>query len=755
MGESEDDPRHQLRPRAVAGPRAGALIALAFALLAAPLALVHTGWPTEAFAPGAAAPITLRTPHFFGSPGDGDERADGAVVVARGELLSAERARRAREVRAEQPSGAAALAGYALAFGLVGLVFAAALRRSHRSRFLRLQVALFGLAWAGAAAVTVLLVATPASALLIPVAALALVTARLVDANAGFAAGLFAAVIAGALAAFDPGVMLVLAAQACVPVAVLADRRRPCGLALLLAGLAGAAAAAVTYPLLQYLSSGAVPLAELSTPLYSAWVAAAAGGAASGPLAIALTPLAQRLVGDVPRRTLARLEDLDHPLLVQIAEKAPGTWQHSLAMANMAVSAATAIGADVHLVRVGAYFHDLGKSVQPKYFIENLRGGEPSPHDRLPPEVSTDAIFAHVTEGVRLGRKAGLPERVVDFMHMHHGDGLLEYFWAKCQEQGNPKQLSERAFRYPGVPPQSPETAILAICDAVEAASRTLRDPDRRDIEHLVQRIVYGKLHLGQLDESGLGMADLRRIADSLVQTILGASHGRIEYPWQRERARDADEVDTAKERPGADDGRTARLAREPRLDSLDAPRPPRGRPSATEIGSLPTEEVSAVALDPAMADTAALGGAPPLGDGSTRSLRGPELEILDDSDPRVAAAQRDESEAQRAEDSASRLEEWETAIETADVVTSLAPLVGGPPPPPPRRKPSTIPLDQDEDGAPSVAARRADSQDDVLHPGTLIVGPPPSTHPERRAQRDGERHALPDDEPTRRKRRR
>src|SRR5262249_12377035 len=157
-----------------------------------------------------------------------------------------------------------------------------------------------------------------------------------------------------------------------------------------------------------------------------------------------------------------------------------------------------------------------------------------SPHDLLPPEVSCDAIFAHVSEGIVTARKAGLHERIVDFMHMHHGNGVLEYFWAKCREQSNPRGLTIEDFRYPGHPPQSRETALLAICDAVEAASRTLTKPDPAAIDSLVQRIVYGKLHLGQLDESGLSMGDLRRISDSLRETIRHANHGRIEYPWQK-----------------------------------------------------------------------------------------------------------------------------------------------------------------------------------------------------------------------------
>jgi membrane-associated HD superfamily phosphohydrolase len=195
--------------------------------------------------------------------------------------------------------------------------------------------------------------------------------------------------------------------------------------------------------------------------------------------------------------------------------------------------------------------------------------------------MSADAIFAHVTEGVRLARAHGLPSAVIDFMHMHHGDGLLEYFWGKCLEQGNPGHLTQSAFRYPGIKPQTRETAILAICDAVEAASRTLRKPEARAIEQLVQRIVYGKLHLGQLDESGLTVAELKKLANTLVDTLKHAHHVRIEYPWQKEERAAAQLAATV---PLASPVRVVTTETSPRLDtgggrfvldSADAPRPP------------------------------------------------------------------------------------------------------------------------------------------------------------------------------------
>ena len=204
-------------------------------------------------------------------------------------------------------------------------------------------------------------------------------------------------------------------------------------------------------------------------------------------------------------------------------------------MANMAEQVANAIGADAILSRVGALYHDIGKSKQPEYFAENLRG-DPSPHTDMPPALSADAIIAHVTDGVRMGREGGLPERVIDFIHMHHGDTVLEFFWHKNVELGNPDGLKKEDFRYPGLRPQTKETGILAIVDSVEAASRSLNEPDADTLEDLVRRIVFGKMMKRQLDESGLSVQDLTVMVDTLTQMLKSQFHIRPEYPWQRKK---------------------------------------------------------------------------------------------------------------------------------------------------------------------------------------------------------------------------
>jgi len=514
---------------------------------------------------GQPARFTVRAPILAGAA---KLRVGGGLVVARGELATRDEAVLADAIARAMPRGAPVYAAwFALTFVLAAM-FSHHLRRSATGRLVRIQVVSLAVIAALAVVVKLVLLSTAASRLVVPVAVLAIVAALALDRIVGLASGVLAALVVSVLAPFEIGVAILLVVQAATAGLVITERPRAAAgrrwIAALGAGGSAILCTGAAYLLLTYLSSGPVPRA--GDALHSAWLAAVIGPAIAAVIAVPLLPLYQRMVGEITEATLIALEDLGHPLLRQIAEKSPGTWQHSLMMANMAEIAANAIGASGRLARVGAYFHDLGKSLQAKYFIENLEAGETSLHDQLPPEASCAAIFAHVTEGIVAARKAGLHERVVDFMHMHHGNGVLEYFWAKCREQGNPHGFTVAQFRYPGHPPQTRETAVLAICDAVEAASRTLSKPDPAAIDGLVQRIVYGKLHLGQLDDSGLSMSDLRRISDSLCETIRQANHGR-----------------TAAPRPYAEHDASASAApysaTGPRLDSLDR-KPARATPA-------------------------------------------------------------------------------------------------------------------------------------------------------------------------------
>jgi hypothetical protein len=295
---------------------------------------------------------------------------------------------------------------------------------------------------------------------------------------------------------------------------------------VLAGGLGAAVAVSMNFrtqmPLLELLQVGAWPLV---------------GGLWEGALYALTRALGERLLGHVARERLVALLDLSQPLLRRMMERAPGSFEHSRAMANLAEQAASAIGADALLTRVGAYYHDLGKSVEPKYFVENLSQGEVSPHGELSAEESAAHILFHVTEGAKILRDEGIPEAVVEFSYTHHGTQLVEYFLNKQKRSVGEENVDVEKFRYPGMKPKTAETAILMLVDSIEAASRTLDAPDRDRIEELVRRIVFAKLSAGQLDEAGLGMKELRVIISRVVETLIHMNHHRIKYPWQEEQA--------------------------------------------------------------------------------------------------------------------------------------------------------------------------------------------------------------------------
>jgi len=256
-------------------------------------------------------------------------------------------------------------------------------------------------------------------------------------------------------------------------------------------------------------------------------------GLANGFLAAVLTLLLVMVLETVFNLTtplrLLELADPSHPLLKKLLQVAPGTYNHSIQMANLAESAAEAIGADPLLARVGAYYHDIGKTVRPEYFVENQIYVD-NPHDRLSPNLSKLAITAHVRDGEHLGRLYGLPQPVIDIMKQHHGTSVLAYFYHKAQE-GSQGAVYEESFRYEEQKPRSKEAAIIMLADSVEAAVRTMENPTRRKIQGLIQEIVKQKMDDGQLDESALTQSDLHKVIESFDQSLLGLVGHRIRYP--------------------------------------------------------------------------------------------------------------------------------------------------------------------------------------------------------------------------------
>ncbi|QNB46136.1 HDIG domain-containing protein [Thermanaerosceptrum fracticalcis] len=227
---------------------------------------------------------------------------------------------------------------------------------------------------------------------------------------------------------------------------------------------------------------------------------------------------------------LLELSNPNHPLLKRLLFEAPGTYHHSILVGNLGEAAADAVGADSLLVRVGAYYHDIGKLKRPYFFIENQLGGE-NPHEKLTPSLSTLIITSHVKDGVELAKQHGIPPVIIDLIQQHHGTSLATYFYHKALELGNADNVKESDYRYDAPKPQSKEAAIIMLADNVEAAVRSMTSTSSGKIEGLVRKIIKERLQDGQLDESALTFKDLDLIATAFTRILSGIFHSRIEYP--------------------------------------------------------------------------------------------------------------------------------------------------------------------------------------------------------------------------------
>lgn len=251
-------------------------------------------------------------------------------------------------------------------------------------------------------------------------------------------------------------------------------------------------------------------------------------GLGSSVLTIGLLPFFEAGFGILSTMKLIELSNPNHPLLKKILTEAPGTYHHSVMVANLAESACEAIGANGLLARVGCYYHDIGKTKRPKYFIENQMNHY-NPHDDLPPETSKNIIVAHAVDGAQMLRENKMPKEIVDIAEQHHGTTLLKYFYHKAVESG--KEVNEDDFRYPGPKPQTKEAAIIGIADSVEAAVRSMNNPTPEQIEKIVHAIINDRIHDGQFSECDLTFKEIQTIAQTLCNTLNGIFHNRIEYP--------------------------------------------------------------------------------------------------------------------------------------------------------------------------------------------------------------------------------
>lgn len=256
--------------------------------------------------------------------------------------------------------------------------------------------------------------------------------------------------------------------------------------------------------------------------------AALVSGVLSGALTLGILPFFESAFGILSTMRLIELSSPNHPLLKKILTETPGTYHHSLMVANLAEAACEAIGANGLLARVGCYYHDIGKTNRPGFFIENQVNGY-NPHDNLSPEASKDIIISHAVDGADILKKNKLPKEIIDVAEQHHGTSLLKFFYHKAKEM-NPN-IAEGSFRYPGPKPQTKEIAIISVADSVEAAVRSMKEPNAEKIHRLIQSIIKDKVIDGQFDECDLSFKEIKKIEESFCSTMNGTFHSRIEYP--------------------------------------------------------------------------------------------------------------------------------------------------------------------------------------------------------------------------------
>jgi putative nucleotidyltransferase with HDIG domain len=278
-------------------------------------------------------------------------------------------------------------------------------------------------------------------------------------------------------------------------------------------------------------------LTLLNAHVFGFWVSGkelgfiGAGGFASAILAAGVISVIERPLGLTTSLRLLELQNPNEPVLKRLLTEAPGSYQSSVMVANIAEPAAAAVGADPILTRTACMYHDLGKLKRAYFFVENQFGAE-NPHGRLSPHLSALVLMSHVKEGVELAEEMRVPAVVASVISQHHGTSLVSFMYQRAQAEADEgEQVRESDFRYPGPKPQTRENAIIMLADTVEAAARTLEEPTRPRIEALVERLVDARIADGQLDESPLTFKDITMVKESFVSTLAGMFHQRLAYP--------------------------------------------------------------------------------------------------------------------------------------------------------------------------------------------------------------------------------
>jgi len=369
---------------------------------------------------------------------------------------------------------------------------------------------------------------------LMPVALAALLLTVLMKPRIAFFVNVILSILVGIMTRGQAGVMVagLLGGMMGIFIAHRSQQRN----GLFLAGLGASAASMLTAAAYELIVSGSWR-AALRSSLWSG-----GSGIVAAVLAVGTLPVWENVFGIITPIRMIELSNPNHPLLKRLLREAPGTYHHSIIVANLAESAAQAVGANGLLARVGAYYHDVGKLNRPYYFRENQLTSE-NPHDKLNPTLSTNIITSHTKDGVKLAQKYRIPKVIQDFILQHHGTTPVIYFYHKAKNNNRDVKLDD--FRYTGPKPQTPETAIVMLADTVEAAVRTLPDPTPGKIEGLIRKLIKEKLEDGQLDECHLTLKDLDSIATAFKDVLCGIFHERVEYP----------DVDLKEERDEGDDG--------------------------------------------------------------------------------------------------------------------------------------------------------------------------------------------------------
>jgi len=264
-------------------------------------------------------------------------------------------------------------------------------------------------------------------------------------------------------------------------------------------------------------------------------IASFLGGALAGVIAVGFLPLIEMAFGFTTDIKLLELSSLDQPILKDLMVKAPGTYHHSVIVSSMVEATAESIHANPLVAKVSSYYHDIGKTTKPLYFVENQVRGDKR-HEKLAPSMSSLILISHVKDGMELAKQHRLGKGIIDIIQQHHGTSLISYFYQKAKEQsekkgGKSSPVKDEDFRYPGPKPQTKEAALVLVADEVEAASRTLVDPTPARIKGMVQKIINNVFSDGQLDECELTLKDLNQMAKSFTKTLSGIFHSRIEYP--------------------------------------------------------------------------------------------------------------------------------------------------------------------------------------------------------------------------------